>query len=438
MSVDKEQIPPHTSRRTKIRILFLVMLFLILVGIGGVYRVFLGPIELSDNIVREAVFTEAIVSVAMDLHLLWRFADVNDLEKEKISECMGITNQELKNIDRSYFQCNPDFFTCYIKIKHNQFSSTQFERIKLTIIPGDNSKIVEVTSPLIDGYPYGIKFTLADHEKINKSTFQFEDSCSDVYLPERIYAEGPVEKAGTVDDFRFDNFNQAIYVDKFLVTFRDIKEWIDVDPMGSEGMVRPEQSLWAQPAHHISEKKMKAFCAFRGKQLVDAQIFDAMSFYPPSLEDPYPILNSRGPYPWTKKFKDSFLFMAMHDPKFNFQIDFCKQVFTKECISSGKYKAHDRGHVTWSGVFQVMGGPLEAMRNIRSPKENLKASSYYFLAKSPWHQLGRRAYWDGVGFSDSNIEWGNKFKTEIQDLDFAIAFRCMKKNANPFERGKVK
>lgn len=437
MSQEENKVPPSISRRAKIRFLFITMLIMLLVGAGAVYRLILGPLKLSDNIIQEGKYTEALVASALDLHLVWRFAEVNELEKEKISECMGITALELKNIDRTYFQCNPDFFRCFVKVSKNQFTVPQFEKIKLKIIPGDESEFVQISSPLVDGYPYGIKFTLSNKSKKYQSTFQFEDTCSDIYLPERIYAEGPVEKAGTKDDFRFDNFNQAIYVDKFLVTFRDIKEWIENDPIASEGVARPVQSSWPYPAHHLTEKQMRNYCAFRGKQLMEAHIYDALSFYPPSLEDPYPVFNSRGPYPWTKKFKDSFLFMAMHDPKFDFQADFCKQVFVKECRVLSKYKAHDRGHVTWNGAFQVMGGVLEAMRNSRAPKENLRASSYYFPAKSPWHQLGRRASWDGLGFTNENIDWGNKFKTQIEESDLKISFRCEKRNPVPFEIGKV-
>lgn len=430
------------KRKSKIRLLFLIILVIFLVVGGGIYRIFLRPMELARNILEEASSRELITKVATELHSTWRFADLDVLEYEKSSECMGITPDQLKMIDKSYFQCNPEFFLCYLKIKKNIFTTSGTQKIKFKILDYKNSsqsnKEIAVTSPLIDGLAYGIKFKLSDTEEKHSKTFHFEDSCSNVYLPERIYAQGAVENAGTEKDFRFDNFNQAIYLDKFLVTFRDIKEWMENDPLASTSIARPNQKDWPNPAHHLTFKEMQRFCSFRGKHIMESQFYDALSFYPPSLEDPFPIANSRGPYPWTKKFKDSFLFMAMHDPKFELQASFCRQVYTKECKELETMKSHDRGHVTWSGGFQVLGGPLEAMRNVVAPNENIKVSSYYFFAKSPWHQLGRRAEWDGFAFSDKNINWGDKIKTEIEESDYNIGFRCMKKGPIFFEIGKNK
>src|SRR5690606_37806334 len=59
-------------------------------------------------------------------------------------------------------------------------------------------------------------------------TLLLEDSCHDTYLPQRFYAYGSALHHPLPDEQSWwDNLYQDIYVDKFLVSFRDIVEWVE-------------------------------------------------------------------------------------------------------------------------------------------------------------------------------------------------------------------
>ena len=247
-----------------------------------------------------------------------------------------------------------------------------------------------------------------------------EDACGEVYLPQRIYAYGPYLKS---KDWRWDNFSQNVYIDKNLVTYEDIDEWLDYNASQGEMAKEirrkvkwPKERLqWKRPVSGLSKKEMKHFCSFRGKQLLEAHYYDAATFHPGDFSNVKPLKNIRGPYPWTNK--------SMHF--FSQNLEFCSKVFTKECLSGPggeRVYEHYRKHSTsWIGMFEILGGVPEAVRNVIDPKKNLKASSYYFSADSSWHKLGMRAYWDGSAFEERNFDWIDVKKNLIE-----VSFRCMK------------
>ena len=97
------------------------------------------------------------------------------------------------------------------------------------------------------------------------------------------------------------------------------------------------------------------------------------------------------------------------------------------------YKKHSIESSSWVGLYQVLGGVPEVVFNPIQNNKNLKLSSFYFASNSPWHELGKRAYWDGSDFKEKNIFWkeeidfdkGIKLESKTSS-DIKIGFRCMR------------
>jgi hypothetical protein len=157
---------------------------------------------------------------------------------------------------------------------------------------------------------------------------------------------------------------------------------------------------------------MENYCSFKGKQLMLAHYFDAATFLPMDMNEVLPKKNNRSPYYWTKK-------------KSEYKAD-CNLVFAEECPAKKSFRLNMTGP-TWAGIMDPMGGVFEAFRNPIDPESNLKASSYYFNFKSPWHKLGFRAGWDGDGFELNHFDFKG-INPSVGVDKFKVGFRCMRES----------
>ena len=272
----------------------------------------------------------------------------------------------------------------------------------------------------IPSYGVFMELALIDNPKIIVPIL-LEDSCHDVYLPRRVYSYGPFEGPDK-EDFRWDNFAQHIYLDKYPVNFFQIVEWIKFNKSQREisrGIVIPKDiKKLSKSASGLSKKQMENYCVFRGGQLLQAHYYDAATFYPSDFADKKPLKNIRGPYPWTNKSKAFF-----SDEK-----TYCHKIYTKECLNKAAYEDYKSRSTSWIGMFEILGGYLEVLENKIEPQKNLKASSLLFPANSSWHMLGKRAYWDGKGFEENDFKWEEKSQSNPpSSLDnLQVVFRCMR------------
>ena len=157
---------------------------------------------------------------------------------------------------------------------------------------------------------------------------------------------------------------------------------------------------------------MEDYCSYFGKQVLEARYFDAATFLPMDLNDTIPKKNNRSPYYWTKKRSE-------------FKAD-CNLLFAEECLTKKSNRINNI-NPSWAGITDSMGGVLEAFRNPIDPESNLKASSFYFNFKSPWHKLGFRAHWDGEGFDLRHFDFKG-LNPEKNVNKFQVGFRCMRES----------
>ena len=232
----------------------------------------------------------------------------------------------------------------------------------------------------------------------------------DAYLPQRIYALGPQGKKKDLrldKDWKFDNFGQHIFIDRYLVSHRDIKHWLDARPIpdlapfaASSTILAQEFAAWPTtpqgmldawwdlPASSLLPEQMEAYCAFKGGSVLSTLWFDGGSFHPGDYHSVRPKYVLRKKYPWPQEQRKIG----------------CEQIFTAECREQD-YAADQQSAISWIGLGQTLGGIPELLLAPNGTWE-VKASSYLLPRQSPWHELGKRWPYD-------------------PSRDQAVGFRCM-------------
>ena len=385
---------------------------LILSGILLRYRL---DIKMVDEIVRKKEAYEAVVKGSIKIRDIWAEGDVRGLIKKGKLNCKKEFGENL-NIDPTFYKCNPDFLNCYIRESGGDIKA----------LPFSDSKFVKVVNrsltPGIKAPHYGVLVN------IGKGEFNFpvilKDYCHETLLPQRIYAYGAYEKG--IEDWRWDNFNRLILVDRHLVTKRDFYEWKNLENKKLKSQISKEDL--SEPMTDILPGEMKDFCASRGKQVITSLVYDAATFFPGNLKRPKPFKVFRSPYPWSRQRIDSFLYQARRYADFDFKKEYCLKAYTFECQEKLKYSEFQFKSNSWIGLSNVLGGKMQYMPNPVEPLKNLWASSFYYPITSDLHELGTRQSWDGEGLEPLNLDL--KKGPRKAPRSYEIGFRCMRNLAN--------
>ena len=332
--------------------------------------------------------------------------------------------KKLVDVDPVYFQNNPDYLDCFLS-KGKILVRHKGKDFYVLARRNSSNRFLKVVARSLDPRPmiplYGVYFELyiENEPKSLHLSFILEPNRLEVALPARIYAYGQFKER---DDWRFDTLNRSILIDRFMVSYRDIAEWVYLDklnPLAQKVSFPTSKLEWVKPAIGLSIEQMQAFCAFRGKQLLPAHIYDAASFMPVDLDEARPQKVVRGPYPWSYQRKLQFV-------GDDFDVQYCQKVYSADCIGNAPFEFFDRRQSSWIGMAQLLGGYMEYLHNPLYPKENVKASSFYFDYQSSFHQLGKRLSWDSQGFGYKNFEWTNEGAPLGEYTKYKIGFRCMR------------
>lgn len=368
-----------------------------------------------ERFIQEREGMERLLLNSAEIHRIWEEGEESrewNLIREKCLKYYNI----ISPFDESLMRCNPAILQCY-----SLFSTRlNFYFIKPEINDQKNKKLYRYISKSNSAHigiqEPGYLFTIEDKISHKRLNLLLGDQCHEVFLQNRIYAYGEEvigKHSEQVEDYRFDNFNQNIYIDRHLVVNSEINDWIDFgNPNFTEGLKKIEADNLFMPATNLTYSQMENFCSFKGKQIMQAHYFDAATFLPMNIEDTTPSKNSRAPYYWSKKKSD-------------FKED-CTLIYAKNCLGKKRYRLNLVGP-TWAGIMDPMGGVFEVFRNPIDPESNLKASSYYFNFKSPWHKLGFRAGWDGDGFEFRHFDFKGINPEHLED-EFKVGFRCMRES----------
>lgn len=375
-------------------------------GASAYYTFFNQKRKKPDHFIQDKAGLLRLLKNSSEIHRLWNEGEESREWKEMKLACQSHFNFG-NDFDESLLRCHPILIECLAlfgknldyKINKNEEFNKYYRYISKS-----NTAHVGLSES-------GILVEIEDLITQKKLDLFLKDNCHEIYLEQRVYAYGEPPESKDAPDYRFDNFDRHIYIDKHLVTNSEINDWID---FGNEdftkGIMKKSGGDFFMPAVDLNEAQMENFCSFKGKQLLLAHFFDAATFLPMDLKDINPKKNDRSPYYWTKK-------------KSEFKED-CNLFYAKECTSKKSFRLNSAGP-TWSGLMDPMGGVLEAFRNPIDPDSNLKASSFYFDFKSSWHKLGFRAKWDGEGRDVRNFDFRG-FNPFLAIDKYQVGFRCMR------------
>ncbi len=366
----------------------------------------------TDQFIQDKQAFNRLLENSSEIHRIWN-------EGEDSREWHAVKEQCLKYykttaiFDESLLRCNPMLLQChglFSKKLNYHFVKPENNGEKFyRYMTKSNASHVGLTSP-------GYLFSVEDNVSHKKLDLLLADNCQEVFLQNRAYAYGEEltgKAAQESEDYRFDNFGQNIYIDRHLVTNTEINDWIDFgNSEFTKGLVKKESDELFLPATDLLFDQMQNFCSYKGKQILLAHYADAASFLPMDLDETLPKKNTRSPYYWTKK-------------KSEFKPD-CNLIYAQECLSKNPFRLNS-GSPSWAGMMDSMGGVFEAFRNPIDPESNLKASSFYFNFKSPWHKLGFRAGWDGDGFDLRHFNFRG-INPELMVDKFQVGFRCMRES----------
>lgn len=317
-----------------------------------------------------------------------------------------------KSVGRSYYQCNPHFWQCYWQegvktypsIEIGIFGQTFHIIAKPSFDPipqfSTSHRYYKLFSRKGEDFPLSYGYIVDIMVKEIPGFSQpmiLADTCRDTFLPQRIYAYGKV-KDKRDEGFLWDNFDRNIFIDRFYVTNRQVNEWrvLSGQPIVSD------RKKWPEPAF-IPKKEQIEYCAFYGKRLLEAKLFDAAAMTPGELKNPLSRTFARPETPWQRDLSKTFLGMSRINPDYQLTPLDCQLAEVQGCPS--RYFTTDSA--TWMGMNYALGFYPESLVNEIEPTKNLKKSSRFLAQASPWHELGSYDVWDGT-----------------QNAKTPVAFRC--------------
>jgi len=388
----------------------LFIFFLLLVG-ASLALYILVPTEKwlpryrTTQIMSEKRELEFLLEASKRLGKFWREGDAEGLWKTNKLNCPKALGTAF-DVGNDYLKCNPRFILCLMEEKgltielDGEDRDIFLQKADYHLVTPSNAHISHLSRA-------SYLFELKSSRGSKTLPLLLEDDCREVFLPERIYK---------YKDFVWDNYNANIFIDQYPVTFLEISDWLrfSSDKVGQNIKLPSTQKSLTQFAYGLTLDEMKSYCAFKGKQLMSSEIFDAASVYPADLNNPTEEVVTNAPYPWTRKKK------ITEDEAL------CSKIYSEECLKKKSFASFSNEATTWSGMFWALGGPLEALYNPVDSSLNMKASSFYFPFTSSWQQLAERAHWEGGETHERDFDWGKNNERPTVNDNLKIGFRCMR------------
>jgi len=382
-------------------------------------------VDQSDQVSKSQSEVDDILGQAARLHEIWSLGEKSQ-DWLRVKEKCVKKFKLIENFTENQIRCHPIILSCLKDFdKKNIWNFDLFENGELYQWV---SKSINPTNlydwEQLPSSGYRIKF------RAGQKTLQFvlSDRCHESLIAERVYSYGK-RSPRLQDDYHFDTFNRKILIDKYLVNEFQVYQWkrsrllflkkqnnnTSANEEAIRSLDRDISNQWDlqqfdpfKPATQLKIEEMKNYCRDHGGDLLSAPLYDAASFWFDELQD-------RNGYYWLKGSKVNASKVEMD----------CQKLYSKECLQNANYKVGFYGPSA-SGVFDIQGGILEALKNPLEKNKNLKLSSKYFAWNAPEQMLAERGEWNGQDFSLSALTMvGSDVSQKLNSTDkLEIGFRC--------------
>ncbi len=409
----------NTQVKKNNKTLGLLVFFSLAISVGSGVSYYMGfQKPVSDKTIEKARQAQIIHSIIPELKKRYELGDIENLYTKGMLKCSDIPRHNL--IQQDYMECNPHYLNCFFE-NGGKFT-TKFQNKTYTVKANkySNNKFYEVAPK---GGALKLQLSIENNESNFSQKILLLDTCSDVYLPQRVYVYREHAKEESTE-YIWNNFDREIYIDKSLVSFRDLIDWVDAGYSEARLEIPKEKYLWATPASNLSVNQMEQYCQFKGKQLVQSHILDAASFYPLEMNDPSFIDKSFPPFPWTKRKFGEELY-EIQKGNIEFKLSSCSIYYLRECfVKNRPYKSVNSKNISWTGLRSLIGGVPEYVKNPFNPDYNIRASSMYLDASNQLNRLGMRISWNKESHETNSFSFLGSRIFSGSDL-IKVGFRCM-------------
>jgi hypothetical protein len=415
----------------KVKKLAIAVGLLGLIALGGGVLIRLEPFAKPEREVRLSYAYQALVETAEALETAW----LSGRFELDLSRCPGLTNLALLEqkfgLDQSQIlKCNISALECALKqaAQNDGMTRTLPDRSQRQIfpVPLGEGKFVEViyfSDPRSRGNPADVYFSLRDSSSEQALLFSLEDRCSETELPAGRYAHGVLVSGQR--DWMWDTMESRIQIDRYPVSWGDFARWAQTQADWTAPLPVDWALLVADKVPKIFQKR---FCEAQGKTLLQSHIADAAAFYPAALQTENVAIIPRGPYPQGRRRSATLLGRVLEglEPELNLATH-CLEIPTEECRELGFANlARLDSASSHSGVFGLLGGSMEHVRNPLNPEQNLILSSMSYAARSPIHAVGVRGSWNGESFEGQSVQGPPTAELSLVS-EVSIGFRCMRR-----------
>jgi hypothetical protein len=258
-------------------------------------------------------------------------------------------------------------------------------------------------------------FPITIKTKNKKYQAYLQNSCHREMLPRYYYNHGRLIRA----DNTWHPGDTKYWLDKYQVRNIDIWDWIQEQAVTN---VKANMLMPFSAAVNLTKEQMKQYCRYQGGVVMSSRVADAVTYYSTSNMKSGNISKTLSPYPFTPRRTEGPHAKALKDKSYQLTKKDCAMIETKECLEQG-WPAKISQTLGWSGIGELLGGPLEYVHNSSYKRYNLILSSYYFNLNTLVHRAGERGFWDGEGFKARHFKF--PMVDTITDVNFKVAFRCM-------------
>jgi len=324
-------------------------------------------------------------------------------DPQVVKNCSKLS-KSFKNVPKELLACRSLPFYCFYKERKNN------------LVSRGQKFSYKVEFPTIRSDLWSMLLKVTKNEAGQRSTKSFfiADKCRKASIPKISYNHGKfIDPKNTWHPGDVD-----YWVDKFLVRNIDFDFW-----SLQSGEALNITSNPFSPVKVSKLKEMKDFCRYKKAQVLTSKMADAITYYRPKKSGK---LNIRlSPYPFSVRASSIRHFKISKGENEDYIVTRkdCDLIYSKDCLLQ-KRVYNPTLSLGWSGVAELLGGPLEYVHNELYPRRNIVLSSYYFPYVSFVHRAGIRGYWDGENVFESNFN----FFTEAPQNNknpFHVSFRCM-------------